>query len=137
MTAVIDASTAVAYVVGSGAVARWAEAALVVANPLVGPELVFAESANILRRLQIGGNISSTQATTAYRDLLRLDFELYPFRIFAERIWALRANIVPYDAWYVAIAESLGCPLYTMDRRLARAPGPICQIIVPPLEMDD
>lgn len=34
----------------------------------------------------------------------------------------------PYDACYIALAELLGCPLFTGDTRLARAPGPVCEI---------
>ena len=58
--------------------------------------------------------------------------ELFPFAPFAERVWALRENLTSYDAWYVALAEALDCPLVTLDRRLSRANGPICEIIAPP-----
>jgi predicted nucleic acid-binding protein len=46
------------------------------------------------------------------------------------RIWELRDNLTAYDASYVALAESLGCPLATADLRLARAPGALCEMIV-------
>ena len=58
--------------------------------------------------------------------------ELFPFAPFAERVWALRENLTSYDAWYVALAEVLDCPLVTLDRRLSRASGPVCEIIAPP-----
>ena len=45
------------------------------------------------------------------------------------RVWALRDSLSAYDATYVALAEALGCPLATGDLRLARAPGPRCEII--------
>ena len=57
---------------------------------------------------------------------------LFPFAPFAARIWALRNNLTCYDAWYVALAEALDCPLVTLDGRLARAAGPECRIVVPP-----
>jgi predicted nucleic acid-binding protein len=38
-------------------------------------------------------------------------------------LWQLRANVVPYDACYVALARALNCPLLTADARLARAPN--------------
>lgn len=49
---------------------------------------------------------------------------------FIKRIAELAANVTPYDAAYVALAESLGCPLLTADRRLASAPGPRCDFEV-------
>jgi predicted nucleic acid-binding protein len=42
------------------------------------------------------------------------------------RAFELRANVTAYDACYVALAESLGCPLVTADRRLASAPMTTC-----------
>lgn len=36
--------------------------------------------------------------------------------------------MTPYDACYVVLAESLDCPLYTADARLANAPGPMCRV---------
>lgn len=44
------------------------------------------------------------------------------------RAFELRANVTPYDAGYVALAEALDCPLWTADRRLAEAPGPRCSV---------
>ena len=72
------------------------------------------------------------EAESAHGDLLRLDVELFPFSPFAERIWALRGNLTSYDAWYVALAEALACPLVTLDRKLGRATGPTCEVIIPP-----
>ena len=62
-----------------------------------------------------GGRITRLEATSDHRDLLRLDLALFPFTPFAERIWALRNNLSSHDAWYVALAEALGCPLLTLD----------------------
>ena len=38
------------------------------------------------------------------------------------RIWSWHANLTTYDAAYVTLAEVLGGPLLTTDRRLANAP---------------
>ena len=130
MTRVVDASVLVAALVDSGQAGQWAEAALA-EGPLAGPELALVEASNILRRLEQAGEISRLEATSAHRDLLRLALELFPFAPFAERVWALRANLTSYDAWYVALAEALDCPLMTLDRRLSRASGPRCDIIAP------
>ena len=80
----------------------------------------------------MSGTVSSLEATAAHRDLLRLKLERYPFAPFASRVWELRANLTCYDAWYVALAEVLGWPLLTLDRRLSRASGPQCKVITPP-----
>ena len=130
MTTVVDASVLVAALIDSGHEGKWAES-LVAEGRLAGPELVLAEASNILRRLERAEQITRIEAATAYGDLLRLDIELFPFTPFAERVWALRGNLTSYDAWYVALAEALDCPLVTLDRRLSRASGPICEIIAP------
>ena len=131
MTVVADASVLVAVLVDSGREGKWAESA-VAEGSLAGPELALAEASNILRRLEQAGKISRLEANSAHRDLLRLDLELFPFAPFADRVWALRNNLTSYDAWYVALAEVLDCPLVTIDRKLSRASGPRCEILVPP-----
>ena len=130
MTTVVDASVLVAALVDSGHEGKWAESVLAEGR-LAGPELVLAEASNILRRLERTEQISRIEATTSLGDLLRLDMELFPFAPFAERVWALRGNLTSYDAWYVALAEALDCPLATLDRKLSRASGPNCEIIAP------
>ncbi len=132
MTAVVDASVLVAVLVDSGREGEWAESALA-EGELAAPELVLAESCNILRRLQLAGELSRREANGARDDLLSLQLELFPFHPFADRVWALRENLTCYDAWYVAVAEALGCPLLTLDRRLCRATGPSCDFAVPPV----
>jgi predicted nucleic acid-binding protein len=130
VTTVIDASALVAALVDSGREGAWAES-VIAEGVLASPELALAEAGNILRRLEQAGRISRGEATCAYGDLLRLDLELFPFAPFAQRIWVLRHNLTCYDAWYVALAEALDCPLATLDHRLSRAIGPTCEVIVP------
>ena len=43
----------------------------------------------------------------------------------------MRFNLTAYDAWYVAIAETMGCPLATLDARMARASGTRCEFLLP------
>ena len=130
MTAVIDASVLVAALVDSGDEGRWAEYAIA-GDVLASPELALVEATNILRRLELAGEISRFEAASAQADLLRLDLVLFPFAPFAERVWALRSNLTSYDAWYVALAEALNCPLLTLDRKLSGASGPVCDVITP------
>ncbi len=128
---VVDASVIVSTLVDVGREGQWAEAA-VADGILIGPELILVEASNILRRLEQAGEISQQEATNAHGDLLQLDMELFPFAPFAERVWALRSNLTSYDAWYVALAEEFDCPLITLDKRLSRASGPKCEIVIPP-----
>lgn len=128
---VVDASVIVSTLVDVGREGQWAEAA-VADGILIGPELILVEASNILRRLEQAGEISQQEATNAHEDLLQLDMELFPFAPFAERVWALRSNLTSYDAWYVALAEEFNCPLITLDKRLSRASGPKCEIVIPP-----
>ena len=131
MTTVVDASVLIAALVDSGREGRWAES-IFADGSLAAPELALAEASNVLRQLEQADRISRIEATSAHGDLLQLDMELFPFSPFAERVWALRSNLTSYDAWYVALAEALECPLATLDRKLGRADGPACDVITPP-----
>ena len=46
---------------------------------------------------------------------------MHGHRSLLPRSFGLFENFTPYDASYVALAERLGSPLPTLDRRLARA----------------
>ena len=128
---VVDASVLIAAFAEQGNDAVWARK--MSANPdMHGPDLIFAEVMNGLRRSELNRDISTVQAEFALKDLLRADLNLYPFMPFAERIWELRHNLTCYDAWYVALAESLDCPLVTLDRRISRAGGVRCEVLTPP-----
>lgn len=131
MKAVLDASVLVAVLVDTGNDGPWAET-VVSEGPLAAPELALVEATNILRRMELSGHLSRLEATASHRDLLRFDIDLYPFAPFASRVWALRANLTCYDAWYVALAEALDFPLVTLDRRIGRSPGLRCDVILPP-----
>lgn len=131
MTAVIDSSVIVAALTDSGRDGEWAES-VIADGSLFAPELLLAEVANVLRRLEFEGKLPRVEANLALGDLLRLSIDLLAFKPFARRAWALRHNVTAYDAWYAAIAEMLECPLFTLDRKLSRASGPTCPIQTPP-----
>ena len=131
MSVVVDASLLIAAVVDAGPVGSWAEGIVAGDRPIAAPSLVLAEATNTLRRLEASERLSRLEATSAQEDLLRLDLQLFPFEPIAERVWQLRHNLTCYDAWYIAVAETLGAPLATLDERLARAPGPTCAFLLP------
>jgi predicted nucleic acid-binding protein len=130
MTLVIDASVVVAALIDVGTEGDWAES-LIASEVLVAPELMMVETTNILRRLELANEISPIESGLAQKDLMQLDVQVFPFHPFAERIWALRNNVTSYDAWYVALAEALDCPLATLDRKLTKASGVKCAFAVP------
>lgn len=130
---VVDASTVAAALTDAGPAGVWARAVLA-AQPLAAPHLLPAEVANVLRRAALSGELSAEIASLAHADLLQLPAVLFPYEPLAERVWELRSSVTVYDAWYVALAESLGASLATLDVRLARAHGPRCVFVTPPAE---
>jgi predicted nucleic acid-binding protein len=130
LSTVVDASVLVAALVGTGPDGRWAEE-VVASDMLLAPELAWVETANVLRRLEHAGKLTTAEAHAAYSDLMQVRLELFSFEPFAERIWQLRHNVSCYDAWYVALAEALNLPLATLDRRLSSTSGPTCTFLVP------
>lgn len=131
MTLVVDASTVVAALVDVGPVGGWAESMLV-SDQLAAPHLMSVEAANILRRSALAGDISADVASLAHADLVALRVELFPYAPFASRVWELRSNMTAYDAWYVAVAESLETRVATLDIKLSRAVGTYCEFATPP-----
>jgi predicted nucleic acid-binding protein len=93
------------------------------AESLHAPHLVDVEVANGLRRSVAAGLIGSERALDALLDLEAMPITLYPHGELLRRAWELRENLTVYDAVYVTLAELLGVPLITCDRRLAQAPG--------------
>lgn len=128
---VVDASFIVAALVDGGSDGTWAET-LLVKDGLAAPHLMPVEVANILRRSVQSGDLSDDAASFAHEKLTALAVELFPYEPFAARVWQLRRNLTAYDAWYVAVAESLGAKLATVDLKLSRAPGPRCAFLTPP-----
>jgi predicted nucleic acid-binding protein len=132
VTIVCDASVVVAAFVDETPRRMWAMD-LLASETLVAPHLVFAEIAHALRREESAGRVSRDTATFAYEQMRDMTIELHSYEPFADRIWALRANVTPYDAWYIALAEAYDLEVATLDRQLAAAPGVRCGFLLPPL----
>lgn len=97
---------------------------------LHGPHLIDLEVLSVLRRRVSSGDMEERRAALAIRDLEELQLTRYPHLAFSPRIWALRQNLTPYDAAYVALAELLGAVFVTADARLPGAPGLRCEVEV-------
>jgi predicted nucleic acid-binding protein len=95
---------------------------------LTAPELLDLEVVSVIRRAFFSGALNRRRAGSALADLVDLDLERISHRPMLTRIWELHQNLTPYDAAYVALAETIGATLVTADRRLSLAPGPRCTI---------
>ncbi len=95
---------------------------------LAAPELIDLEVLSVLRRSERVGALNTRRAALAVRDLRDLPLDRAPHLPLVRRCWELRGNVTAYDAAYVALAETLGVPLLTADRRLAASPGLSCAI---------
>jgi predicted nucleic acid-binding protein len=89
----------------------------------VAPALLDAEVLHAITRYVRRGEMSDERARQALRLLIDADIDRFPIAPLVVDAWALRHNVSSYDAFYIALARSLGCPLVTCDRALARAPG--------------
>jgi len=127
---VCDSSAVAALLIDSGPDGQWVTRTID-SGDITAPALVTYETANVIRRHELSGQISPDQAAQAHADLLDLAIELWPYDILAERAWELRHNLSIYDAAYVALAETTDLTLITLDKRLAKAPGSKCRIAAP------
>jgi predicted nucleic acid-binding protein len=128
LTWVVDASVVISALIEKGPKAAWAEEVLATQS-LFGPHLLPVEVAHAIRSAALSGDITPEHATGAHNELRILPVALLPYEGVADRVWQLRSNVTPYDAWYVAIAEDLGVPLATLDGNLMRSPGPRCEFV--------
>jgi predicted nucleic acid-binding protein len=120
---VVDAS-AVLEVLLRTPVAQAVERRLFAAGEtLHAPHLIDIEVAHVLRRYAAAGDMCVERGREALEDLADLSLRRYPHDVLLPRVWALRDNLTAHDAVYVALAEALGAPLLTGDRRLANAAG--------------
>ena len=95
---------------------------------LFAPELIDLEVASVWRRAARSGRLDDRRAGLALADLASMPLARASHRPLVARIWDLRANLAPYDAAYVALAELLDCVLVTADRGLGRASGIECEV---------
>ncbi|WP_161897410.1 type II toxin-antitoxin system VapC family toxin [Gordonia spumicola] len=126
----MDSSVVAAALIHTGPDASWAETVLL-SDDVFAPVLMHYETANVIRRATARGDIDRSAGAAAFGDLRALPITMVPFELTAQRSWELRDTITMYDGAFVAAAELVKSPLYTLDRRLAQAPGPRCRIITP------
>jgi predicted nucleic acid-binding protein len=126
---VVDASVLAPVVADAGSDGRRFRERLR-GETVVGPDLLRVEVSSVLWRHASHGSLTPQQADAAIADLLAFPVTVYPTGPLLRRVWELRQNVTAYDACYVALAEAVGYPLVTADRRLASAPGIRCEVEV-------
>jgi len=95
------------------------------------PHLLDAEVGNVLRRLELRGDIQPETALSSRKSLKHMVNTRYPaLDPLGDAAWQLRGSITYYDALYAALASAIGARLLTADTRLSRAPGLPCEIEV-------
>ena len=123
----VDASLAVKWILEEvhGDRARALYLATVGAGQsIVAPPLLPIEVTNILRqRMRVANGITHVEAARLLTDFLAFAIEIRNFNGLHHRALALADTYglpAAYDAHYVAVAERLGCELWTDDQRLLR-----------------
>lgn len=100
-----------------------AERVLLRSDEIHAPHLIDLEVLSVVRKLANRGRLTVPLAEAVLDDFRGMPLVRYSHDLIMPRAWDLRANLTPYDAAYVALAELLDAPLLTRDRRLANAPG--------------
>jgi predicted nucleic acid-binding protein len=124
---VLETSAMVEFLVGSDPVADKVRDALM-GQALAAPHSIDLECASTLRGLVLGRKLPADEAARALDLLGRMNIQRYGHVALLPRIWQLRENAWPYDAAYMALAESLNADLITVDRKFETIPGLRCAV---------
>jgi predicted nucleic acid-binding protein len=120
---VVDASALADVLLRVPSATRVEERLLAPDETLHAPHLIDLEILQVLRRFAAQGGWHEDRAAEALSDFEALRIARHAHESLRDRIWELRNNVTAYDAAYIALAEVLGCPLVTRDRKLSKVPG--------------
>ncbi len=118
-TLCIDASVAIKWLISE---AGTPEALALRNNPLIAPDLLMSECANILWKKVQRKELQKNEALLAARLLQGAEIELVPTRSLLETTTQLAIELAhpAYDCVYLALAMERGCRFITADDRLLR-----------------
>ena len=125
---VVDASALVALIIG-GPQAESVGDVLASDGDWWGPEHVTVEVANALRGLWLGGALDDDAFRLATGRLAQLTITTYRTVALLARMIEFAGRVTAYDAAHVALAETLDCPLVTVDRRLRSVGDVSCRFL--------
>jgi len=129
---ILDASVVTDALAVKGPAGERARRLVAAKTRLHVPAILTAEVASALRAMLRRGDLRAPEARAAALRASAIRARRYPFEPFVARVWELRDNVTVYDAWYVALAETLDASLVSADDRLRRSDGPRCPSSAPP-----
>jgi len=91
-------------------------------NTAIAPELLMAESANVLYKKRKTDELSGTECDQLLESIMALPIRLFPHRPLLPRAFklAIDLNFSVYDTLYLALAEEHGAVIFTADLRLQK-----------------
>ena len=122
MTLVVDASVAAQWVLPEEQ-SDAANALRLTGDPIIAPDLVYAEIGNAVWKRAIWGELSAAAAVEALEAAIGLFTSLVPMAELAARATeiAIELRHPIYDCFYLALAERERTPLVSADKKLIAA----------------
>jgi predicted nucleic acid-binding protein len=127
MIGVVDTSALIRLVVPDGplpndfeAFWRGVERGL---NIAIAPELLLAETANVLTKKHTAGELSKVESDQLHSDILAVPIRFFPHRPVILRAFelAIAHRLTVYDTLYLALAEEHSAVIFTGDSKLSEA----------------
>ena len=91
-------------------------------NTAIAPELLIAESANVLNKKRKTDELTVTESDQLLTRIIELPVRLFPHRPLIPRAFelAMDRNLSVYDTLYLALAEEHGAVVFSADLKLQK-----------------